>query len=98
MGKNRNNGFKGGWLKGVTLLFFLLLCAEVFAMGLVRGKCISKGYELSSLAKQIELKKLTLEVTEGERLNYISKDKLFSIAAQKGFVLKQEGKTFNVER
>ncbi|MDR2105031.1 MAG: hypothetical protein LBP51_04670 [Deferribacteraceae bacterium] len=86
------------WLRGATLLFFLLLCAEVFALGIVRGKCISKGYELSTLAKSIEVKKLAIESAESERLNYISKDKLFNIASQKGFVLKQEGKTFNVER
>jgi hypothetical protein len=97
MEKGRNNDEKS-WLKGVTLLFFLLLCAEVFALGIVRGKCISKGYELSTMAKQIEEKKLSLEVTESERLSYLNKDNLFSIAARKGFVLKQEGKTFNVER
>jgi hypothetical protein len=89
---------RGGWLKPVTVLFFILLCAEVFTMGIVRGKCISKGYELSAMSKQIETRKLSLETVESERLNYISRDKLFSIAAQKGFVLKQEGKTFNVER
>jgi hypothetical protein len=94
----QNEGKTGGWLKGVTLLFFLLLCAEVFALGIVRGKCISKGYELSAMTKQIEERKLSLEMAESERLNYLNKDKLFSIAAGKGFVLKQEGKTFNVER
>lgn len=92
------NKKKSNRLKGATLLFLLTVCVLVFSMGIVRGKCISKGYTLSKMATEIENCRLQAERIESDRISMVNKETLFSLASEKGFILMQEGKTFNVER
>ncbi len=84
--------------KGATVFFALFLCGVLFTMGIIRGKCISKGYELSFMAQQIEDRRIELEKLEGTKLGYVNKEKLFPLASERGFIMMQEGKTFNVGR
>jgi cell division protein FtsL len=85
-------------LASVTFVFALLIVAVLFATQVNRMKCTNAGYYHSELTKDIDKLKLRLEKAENERLDLISKERLFPIAVQKGYVLKQEGNTYNVIR
>jgi cell division protein FtsL len=89
---------KEGGLVSVTFVFALLVVAVLFATQVNRMKCTNAGYHHSELTKEIDKLKLRLEKVENERLELVNKERLFPIAAQKGYVLKQEGNTYNVVR
>ncbi len=92
------NKKRGNHFKEMTLLFVVCVGIIVFAMGITRGRCISKGYDLSGMAAEIEQRRIRIERSEAARSAMLSKEVLFPLATDKGFILMQEGKTFNVQR
>ena len=92
------NRSKKSYFKEITLIFIICIGVVIFAMGIVRGRCISKGYALSNMAEEIERRKIRIDRYEASRSNMISKEILFPLAADKGFIFMEEGKTFNVQR
>ncbi|MDR2884431.1 MAG: hypothetical protein LBV09_04925 [Deferribacteraceae bacterium] len=84
-------------LKLLTILTIICAAFLVFSIGTVRTKCISKGYELSRLTDTLEERRISIERIEADRSAMVSKEKLYPIAAERGFILRQEGKTFNVQ-
>ena len=92
------NKKKGNYFKEMTLLFVLCVGVILFAMGMVRGRCISKGYDLSRMTEEIEQRRVSIDKFEASRSAVISKEILFPLATDRGFVLMQDGKTFNVQR
>ena len=89
---------KKTYFKEATVVFALVLSVLLFAMVIIRGQCINKGYELSGMASRIEEKRIDYESVEAERMRAYNKEHLFVLAAERGFVLMQEGKTYNVGR
>ena len=89
---------KKTYFKETTVFFGLTLSVLLFSMVIIRGQCINKGYELSGMASEIEGKRIEYEAVEAERLRSYNKEHLFVLAAERGFVLMQEGKTYNVGR
>ena len=92
------NKKRGVCFKELTLIFILCVGIIVFAMAIVRGRCISKGYDLSNMAAEIEQRRIRIEQYEVALSSMVSKEILFPLAADKGFIFMQEGKTFNVQR
>jgi hypothetical protein len=83
--------------KGIMLLFLVCMAFMVFAMGIVRGKCITKGYELSRMVGTLESMRIDMEKIEADRSVIVSKEQLYPVAYRYGFIFRQEGKTFNVQ-
>lgn len=81
-----------------TFIFLVVAASILFAVSMVRGQCISKGYELSKKAALIDQKRLDIEKAEAESSILLGKERLFRLANERGFVYKQEGKTYNVEQ
>ena len=92
------NKKKGGYFKETTLFFVICVGIVLFATGIVRGRCISRGYDLSRMAEEIEQRRINTDKLETVRSAMISKEILFPLAADRGFILMQDGKTFNVQR
>ncbi|MDR2869932.1 MAG: hypothetical protein LBV04_05750 [Deferribacteraceae bacterium] len=85
------------YFKAITLMFVIVAVSLLFVTGIVRGQCISKGYELSALADSVEQQRIAMERAESSRSKILSKENLFLLANQKGFVMMSEGRTFNVQ-
>lgn len=81
-----------------TFIFLVMAASVLFAVSMVRGQCINKGYELSKKAALIGERKLDLERAEAESSVMLGKKRLFNMANERGFVYMQEGKTYNVEQ
>ncbi|MDR0454779.1 MAG: hypothetical protein LBH05_08215 [Deferribacteraceae bacterium] len=98
------NGFdvlnkkKGNFFKEITLLFVICVGIVLFATGVVRGRCISIGYDLSRMSEEIEQLRVRIDNSEASRSAVISKEILFQLATDSGFILMEDGKTFNVQR
>ena len=85
------------YFKAITFVFIVLSISLLFVTGLVRGQCIAKGYELSRLSGDVEQRRIAMERIDGNRPKILSKENLFALASQKGFVMMGEGRTYNVQ-
>jgi TPP-dependent indolepyruvate ferredoxin oxidoreductase alpha subunit len=84
-------------VKGISLLFVVCALLMLSAMGIVRGKCVATGYELSRMANTLEALRIDMEKIESDRSVVASKEQLFNMANSRGFIFKEEGKAFNVK-
>jgi hypothetical protein len=87
-----------GHIKSATAIFLLLGTVLLFSISIIRGQCINKAYELSALDKYMGQRRMDYEQIESERLRDFNKERLFVLAGERGFVLMQEGRTYNVGR
>ena len=83
--------------KLATFIFAITLVILLFTMSIIRGQCISTGYELSKLTDDVEKRRIKIESLEALQARVLNKEALFNAATERGFILMNEGRTFNVQ-